>query len=149
MGQLFNGSWVTLHDPLSALLQEQDNPSSGAAIAKTAAGKIPAYQWWTNFGASVPELQSFAVRVLSQTASSSEAERNWSLFGFEQSKRCCSLKCTTMDKMVFIHANTRLIDKISDVCYEEPHIVWELDAATESDSDESGSHTDSDSHNSE
>ncbi len=40
----------------------------GRPIAKAAAGTMPAYQWWLNFGASVPELQSFAVRVLSQTA---------------------------------------------------------------------------------
>jgi len=29
--------------------------------------------------------------------------------------------------MVFIHANTKLIDKIRDVCYEEPSASWELE----------------------
>lgn len=114
----------------------------GRSIAKTAAGTMPAYQWWTSFGASTPQLQSFAVRVLSQTASSSEAERNWSLFGFVQSQRRCRLNCQTMDKMVFVHANTRLLDKVTDVCYEEPHIDWELDSATESDTDTDTSDSD-------
>ena len=29
--------------------------------------------------------------------------------------------------MVFIHANTKLIDKIRDMCYEEPSASWELE----------------------
>ena len=111
----------------------------GRPVAKAAAPTMPAYQWWVNFGASVPELQSFAVRVLSQTASSSEAERNWSLFGFVQSKRRCSLKPTTMEKLVFIHANTRLIEKITDVCYEEPYTPWELPDDTDGETDDSES----------
>jgi Protein of unknown function (DUF 659)/hAT family C-terminal dimerisation region len=124
----------------------------GRPIAKAATGTMPAYQWWLNFGASVPELQSFAVRVLSQTATSSEAERNWSLFGFVQNKRRCSLKTTTMDKLVYIHANTRLVDKVNEVDYEETNVGWQndlhgdslSDAGSHSDSDQSGSESDSD-----
>jgi hypothetical protein len=116
----------------------------GRPIAKAAAPTMPAYQWWTNFGASVPELQSFAVRVLSQTTTSSEAERNWSLFGFVQSKRRCSLKPSTIDKLVFIHANTRLIDNITAVSYEEPYTQWEVGNDIESESDESGTDSASD-----
>jgi len=101
--------------------------SMDTPVAKAAASTMPAYQWWLNFGASVPGLQEFAVRILSQTASSSEAERNWSLFGFVQNDRRCSLKSETLEKMVFIHANTKLIDKIRDVCYEEPSSSWELE----------------------
>ena len=108
---------------------------------------MPAYQWWLNFGASVPELQCLAVRVLSQTASSSDAERNWSLFGFVQNKRCCRLKTATMDKLVYIHANTRLLDKINEVDYEEQNVAWQDGSSgdggdSESESDESASHFD-------
>ena len=53
--------------------------------------------------------------------------RNWSLFGFVQNDRRCSLKSETLEKMVFIHANTKLIDKIRDDCYEEPSASWELE----------------------
>ena len=113
-------------------------------IAKAAAPTMPAYQWWTNFGASVPELQSFAVRVLSQTTASSEAERNWSLFGFVQSKRRCNLKPSTIDKLVFIHANTRVIDNITAVSYEEPYTQWEVGNDIESESDESDTDSASD-----
>lgn len=107
----------------------------GRSVAKAAAATMPAYQWWQNFGASVPELQSFAVRILSQTASSSEAERNWSLFGFMSGKRRFRLKTSTMEKMVFIHANTRMMDKITDVCYEEEHLDWEVDSPSQSESE--------------
>ena len=84
-------------------------------VAKAAASTMPAYQRWLNFGASVPELQEFAMRILSQTARSSEAELNWSLFGFVQNDRRCSLKSETLDRMVFIHTNTNLIDKLRRV----------------------------------
>jgi len=50
--------------------------------------------------------------------------------------------------MVFIHANTKLIDKIRDVCYEEPSARWELeleqgseDAEAETDDTDSTSET--------
>jgi len=119
----------------------------GRPIAKAAAGTMPAYQWWLNFGASVPEMQCLAVRVLSQTASSSDAERNWSLFGFVQNKRRCRLKTATMDKLVYIHANTRLLDKINEVDYEEQNVAWQDGSSgdggdSESESDESASHFD-------
>jgi len=61
-----------------------DHGIFGRPVAKAAATTMPANQWWLNFGAIVPELQEFAVRILSQTASSSEAERNCSLFGVVQ-----------------------------------------------------------------
>ena len=114
----------------------------GRPVAKAAANSLPAYQWWLNFGASVPELQSFAVKVLSQTASSSEAERNWSLFGFMQSKRRCGLKCETLDKIVYIHANTRLIDGVNEVDYEEQNVDWQLTGSDAGDSDGDSSSSD-------
>ncbi|CAN1310028.1 hypothetical protein LINPERPRIM_LOCUS27924 [Linum perenne] len=41
--------------------------------------KHPA-DWWSSFGDDVPELQKFAVRILSLTCSASGCERNWSVF---------------------------------------------------------------------
>lgn len=37
-------------------------------------------QWWESYGDGHPELQKFAIRVLSLTCSSSGCERNWSAF---------------------------------------------------------------------
>ncbi|CAN1247801.1 hypothetical protein LINPERPRIM_LOCUS6495 [Linum perenne] len=41
--------------------------------------KQPA-DWWSSFGDDAPELQKFAIRVLSLTTSASGCERNWSIF---------------------------------------------------------------------
>ncbi|CAN1340726.1 hypothetical protein LINPERPRIM_LOCUS38942 [Linum perenne] len=41
--------------------------------------KHPA-DWWSSFGDDVPELQKFAIRILSLTCSASGCERNWSVF---------------------------------------------------------------------
>ena len=114
----------------------------GRPVEKAAANSLPTYQWWLNFGASVLELQSFAVKVLSQTASSSEAERNLSLFDFMQSKRRCGLKCETLDKIVYIHANARLIDGVNEVDYEEQNVDWQLTGSDAGDSDGDSSSSD-------
>ncbi|XP_054778335.1 uncharacterized protein LOC129286400 [Prosopis cineraria] len=34
-------------------------------------------EWWSFYGGSIPELQTLAMRILSQTSSSSSCERNW------------------------------------------------------------------------
>jgi hypothetical protein len=39
-----------------------------------------ATHWWESYGGKYPEIQWFALRVLSLTCSSSECERNWSAF---------------------------------------------------------------------
>ena len=36
--------------------------------------------WWVAYGSTTPNLQKFAIRVLSLTCSSSGCERNWSVF---------------------------------------------------------------------
>jgi len=68
-----------------------------------------------------------AVEVLSQTASSSAAERNWSLFEF--------MKPSTMEKLVYIHANARLLNKITAVDYEETNVECKTEANEASGSD--------------
>lgn len=37
-------------------------------------------EWWNTFGSDAPNLQSFAIRVLSLTCSATGCERNWSVF---------------------------------------------------------------------
>ena len=61
-----------------------------------------------------------------------------------QNDRRCSLKSETLEKMVFVHTNTKLIDKVTDVCYEEPSAGWELEQGsikTETDDADSTSET--------
>ncbi|KAK4278738.1 hypothetical protein QN277_016541 [Acacia crassicarpa] len=69
--------------------------------------KSPA-AWWESYGDGVPELQKFAIRVLSLTCSSSGCERNWSAFEMVRTKKRNRLKQKTMNNVVFVMANSRL-----------------------------------------
>ena len=57
------------------------------AVAKASAHQIPAYQWWSSFGASTPVLQQVAIKVLSRVASACSCERKWSTIDFIRSKK--------------------------------------------------------------
>ncbi|KAJ9561796.1 hypothetical protein OSB04_006956 [Centaurea solstitialis] len=45
-------------------------------------GTMEPKNWWVNFGAQTPLLQTLAFRLLGQPSSSSHAERNWSTYAF-------------------------------------------------------------------
>ena len=52
----------------------------GIEAAKITMDKKTPAKWWDSYGDECPELQKFAIRVLSLTCSSSGCERNWSAF---------------------------------------------------------------------
>ena len=52
----------------------------GIESAKRSRDKKAPAEWWDTYGDGCPELQRFAIRVLSLTCSSSGCERNWSAF---------------------------------------------------------------------
>ncbi|KAK2409977.1 hypothetical protein QL285_045372 [Trifolium repens] len=72
--------------------------------------KTPA-QWWESYGGEQPELQNFAVRVLSLICSSSGCERNWSAFEMIHTKKRNRLKQKTMNDLVYVMVNSRLTKK--------------------------------------
>jgi len=41
--------------------------------------------------------------------------------------------------MIFVHANTKLIDKVTDVCYVEPNASWQRDSVSTSSDDDAES----------
>ena len=59
-----------------------------------------AVHWWLAWGAEVPELQSIALKVLSQPVSISGVEHVWSTFGWIQSKLRNKLLPATAKKLV-------------------------------------------------
>ncbi|KAK9064821.1 hypothetical protein SSX86_016203 [Deinandra increscens subsp. villosa] len=65
-------------------------------------------EWWRLFGGEYPMLQTLAVRLLSQTASSSGCERNWSVFERIHTKRRNRLEHQRLNDLVFVHYNLRL-----------------------------------------
>ncbi|XP_077250319.1 uncharacterized protein LOC143889837 [Tasmannia lanceolata] len=78
-----------------------------AAAMAGRATTLPA-EWWVLYGSDAPNLRKIAVKVLSQTASSSGCERNWSTFNLIHSKRRNRLGHQNLHKLVYVHYNTRL-----------------------------------------
>ncbi|XP_025637044.1 uncharacterized protein [Arachis hypogaea] len=65
-------------------------------------------QWWESYGCGAPNLQKLAIRVLSQTCSSSGCERNWSIFERIHSKKRNRLEHQKLKDLVYVHYNLRL-----------------------------------------
>ena len=64
-------------------------------------------------------------------------------FGFLQNKRHNKLKPRTIEKMVYIHTNDHLLDKINDVDYHETDVEWNEEcSSTGSSSDSSDTESD-------
>lgn len=69
-------------------------------------------EWWKLFGADAPNLQKLAIRILSQTASSSGCERNWSVFERIHTKKRNRLEHQRLNDLVYVHYNLRLQNRL-------------------------------------
>ena len=67
-----------------------------------------AAHWWESFGGQCPQLQKFAIRILSQTCSASGCERNWSVFERIHTKKRNRLEHKQLNDLVFVQYNLRL-----------------------------------------
>ena len=67
-----------------------------------------AAQWWEAFGSHFPELQRFAIRILSQTCSASGCERNWFVFQRIHTKKRNCLEQKRLNDLVYVQYNLRL-----------------------------------------
>ncbi|XP_059595588.1 mannosyl-oligosaccharide 1,2-alpha-mannosidase MNS1 [Vitis vinifera] len=65
----------------------------------------PVDEWWRLHGYSAPHLQKLAILILSQTASSSGCERNWSVFERIHTKRRNRLEHQRLNDLVYVHYN--------------------------------------------
>lgn len=80
----------------------------GIEAGKIARDKKTPAQWWDSYGNECPELQRFAIRVLSLTCTSSGCERNWSAFEMVHTKRRKRLHQRKMNDLVFVMCNMKL-----------------------------------------
>nr|XP_023927344.1 uncharacterized protein LOC112038732 [Quercus suber] len=69
-------------------------------------------EWWKLFGSCAPTLRKFAIRILSQTATPSGCERNWSVFEQIHTKRRNRLEHQRLNDLVFVHYNYRLKERV-------------------------------------
>ncbi|XP_052621227.1 uncharacterized protein LOC128127039 [Lactuca sativa] len=67
--------------------------------------------WWVNFGAQTPFLQTLAFRLLGQPSSSSCAEHNWSIYAFIHSLKRNKLTTSRAQDLVYIHNNLRILSR--------------------------------------
>ncbi|KAI3443934.1 hypothetical protein Pfo_000599 [Paulownia fortunei] len=76
-------------------------------------------EWWRVFGCSAPNIQNLAIKILSQTSSSSGCERNWSVFERIHTKKRNRLEHQRLNDLVFVHYNLRLKERldIQKNCY--------------------------------
>ncbi|PKA52234.1 hypothetical protein AXF42_Ash010130 [Apostasia shenzhenica] len=65
-------------------------------------------EWWRMFGHDAPNLKNLAIRLLSQTASSSGCERNWSAFERIHTNVRNRLEHERLNDLVYVHYNLRL-----------------------------------------
>ncbi|RVX06633.1 hypothetical protein CK203_029523 [Vitis vinifera] len=65
-------------------------------------------EWWFMYGNQTPTLRKLAIKVLSQTASSSACERNWSTFALIHTKQRNRLAYPRLEQLVFCYYNMRL-----------------------------------------
>eukprot|EP00253_Pinus_taeda_P029969 PITA_29969 len=100
----------------------------GKNLAKIAREADEPAQWWEVFGSHCPELQTFAIRILSQTCSATGCECNWSaLRGFTQRRDRLDQKW--LNDLVYVQYNLRLkcnqlLNKRSD---SDPIVLEDID----------------------
>ena len=82
--------------------------------------------WWANYGTSTPLLQNLAFKLLSQPASSSCCERNWSTYSFIQSIKRNRMTSTTVEDLVFVYSNLRLLLRKEKEYIKGPCKYWDL-----------------------
>ncbi|KAK5785655.1 hypothetical protein PVK06_040258 [Gossypium arboreum] len=90
------------------LLFKDKHETFGTPQAQRAWKQMNPAEWWIIYGTCVPELQKLAIKVLSQTTSASNFERNWSTFSYIHTKARNRLKYKKLEKLVFTYYNMRL-----------------------------------------
>jgi hypothetical protein len=70
--------------------------------------------WWQMFSYSTPALQKLAIRLVSQCASATECERNWSTFAFIHTKVRNRLTYEKLHKLVYVNYNLRIQNSIDE-----------------------------------
>ncbi|XP_021980164.1 uncharacterized protein LOC110876294 [Helianthus annuus] len=111
--------------PISIFEYEKDNREEkqkawdkvgtfGRSIAMSSVELERPEEWWKAFGGDVPALQKFAIRILSQSASSSGCERNWSVFVRIHTKRRNRLENQRLGDLVYVHYNLYLQNRLNE-----------------------------------
>ena len=80
-------------------------------------------EWWELVGAETPEIQRMALILLSKSGSVSMNERTWKEYSWVHSKSRNRLKPTRAEKLVIVHSNLRMREKIESMSVERGHLA--------------------------
>ncbi|XP_042515845.1 uncharacterized protein LOC122090074 [Macadamia integrifolia] len=86
--------------------------------------KISPALWWSSFGGNCPELQRFAIRILSQTCTAAlryELKRDLPEKLHTNGRNCIEQR--RLDDLIFVHYNLRLWNFMSDTNGDNSNIV--------------------------
>ncbi|KAE8729291.1 hypothetical protein F3Y22_tig00003721pilonHSYRG00062 [Hibiscus syriacus] len=81
------------------LLFRSKHETFGTPQAQRAWNQMNPSEWWMIYGTCTPELQRLAIKVLSQTTSASNCERNWSTFSYIHIKARNSYNPISLDNI--------------------------------------------------
>ena len=96
-------------------------------VAWRMANDMPSYQWFQQFGASVPHLQWFAVRILAMVSGGAAPERFYSKLGWIKNTKRNRLGHAKTEKVMWVHLNLALKKKLHDTDYLEEKATHTLD----------------------
>eukprot|EP00253_Pinus_taeda_P014717 PITA_14717 len=90
-------------------------------------------QWWEAFGSHCPQLQKFAIRILSQTCNATGCERNWSVFERIHTKKRNHLDKKRLNDLVYVQYNlwlrrNQLLNKRPD---SNPIVLEDIDPTSD------------------
>ncbi|XP_016471754.2 uncharacterized protein LOC107793826 [Nicotiana tabacum] len=138
--------WTGFHEVVIKLTPDEDMQErivDQLAIYKAAEGlfklrpaikqrktKSPV-EWWDQYGVETPDLQTFAIRVLSLTCSSSGCERNWSVFEHIHTKKRNRLTLKRLHNLGFIKYNRALRRRYNHRNLIDPILLDNIDEANE------------------
>ncbi|XP_070054762.1 uncharacterized protein [Nicotiana tomentosiformis] len=88
-------------------------------------------EWWKQFGHQTPNLQKFAIKVLSLTCSASGCERNWSVFEHIHSKKRNRLELSRLNDLVYIKYNRTLRRRYEAHDTIDPILLDNIDESNE------------------
>jgi len=113
------------------LIHEYGKYSSGGGVfaremVRDSAKAMPPHEWWQMFcSTECPLLTKLAMKMLSQSASASSCEQNWSHFDFIHSPRRNRLTITRATKLVWLFSNLRLSKRTQALDQEDLTLAWD------------------------
>ncbi|XP_077245333.1 uncharacterized protein LOC143885176 [Tasmannia lanceolata] len=88
--------------------------------------KMSILEWWRFHGGDTPELRTLAIKVLSQSITTSSAERAWSTYSYILNVKRNRLNAARADTLVYIHSNLRLLSRLTGSYKDGPHRKWDI-----------------------